>query len=1779
MFRQVHTSPHLKRAAAFAAACLIGATSVPATVLPLYARAEETADSTANDASSSTASTRKAKDTTIIEVREALPENYSWINDYAYTVNLSEDGTGTITLLRCAAVGDETVYGCALIDNIPYQIVIAKRCFTECPGLTSLTFEAGCGLSECPEEAKTMKAVAPADSSRLFAGNTSLASLDVSGLDFSATEDISSLAEGDEALVSFTSGNMAPGSAIPGASVSAAAMFKNCKSLPVINLAFMDASNLTSMASMFLGCSAASKIKFGETFNTSRVTDMSNMFAGDRTVKEFSFGPAFDTSSVTDMSGMFAGTTCALSLKDFDTSNVVSMANMFRDRMGSEDIDLRSFNTANVEDMSYMFAVKYGNPVISFSENWSVANVTNAEGMFSGFGRTEDGEAPGVDITFEPFASRFRFARPISLKNFFQNSGFTAIDLRPWAGVNITDCAYMFENSKYLKSVSLQDVNMGNVQSMSHMFAECPLLEKVTALEKFTSQSCRRFDYMFYNCSSIKDLTMHEKNFSKALYMDHMFYGCDKAEIVNISDINTIDFNRLITAEDFDGPNGYLSLNRNIMYYSGARYPDRAASIKKSACNGLPDAQVSVYPYYHVTDSRGLDQYEPVYEETPMTAHILCQVDYQDDREGYKTENFVGPLALCNKEILTTCINHVSAEDATDEIRATWFCPNDHINPKTKKPYTTNNNVDTNYYEIYGGSNDDKVFVYNPTQDEWNKTYNACTFASIPTTETVKDASGNPKIIVKAPDRFLIYGMDISANPGHSVTLNAPAYNMTGDSGISHIEDTNPSDYPVFPAISERSFVYGNGHEGEHKIPALKQKGFRFLGWYDQNNKKVSGSDGSCIPDGKTNQVLTPRFQIRESKILLSAGTIPEGFDEKRTGIRVKPGQEKLWHGKNGTYYAVTTVGDGLFALPEAIIPPVKSDETLANMEAWHDDNGFLSDGVQGTAVLKNYVFDHEQIFPNFSASWTTEVMTEKERAGLSDELPENQASGLVDNIDPENPDPAAVERAEQRYKNMTEEEKASVTEEELTILNQARALVDQKKLTDDANQRADDAEQEKAAAEDEAKTAKDEAEQAKNDAIAARAEAEKAHEEAMASKAEAELKVAEAEAKAEQARKEAEEAKAAAAMGDNEAAAKLIAAESSRQEAIEKQKEAEAALAKAEADLENAQKEKEAAEAANKTLSDTNANLTDDNAALKAENEELKEENESLLTANGHELKDAKDEIADLKKQLSDANAALDALKKEGENTGTTSQETEELQKELAQAKADLAAAKEEAAKNKAEAETAKQELVKAQAEAEAAKKEAQEAKKEAEEAASGEALEEAKKETASLKKQVKTLQAQLETARDEAEEAKAEAKTAKSQLTAAQSEAKKAKSEAVTAIAQLATAQNEAKTAKAQLTSAQNEARTAKAQLSTAQNETKTAKAQLTSAQNEAKTAKAQLTSAQNEAKTAKAQLSTAQNEAKTAKAQLTSAQNEAKTAKAQLATAQAETKKAKAEAEAAKAAGDDSEEVADLTRRNAALTKELASTKKQLSQAKANTSTNSATTSSTSSTSSKSKTGSATSSSKTGTNSTYGSNSSSSASNSAKNGNTYSGSSNTGSGSSTAAGGTYRNSTSSSAGISGSSSYSGTSGYRASAGSSDASDTDASANDEFMMSWLEEDEGADSGSTGSGFTDSSSAGTSYNEEGSYTYFTDEDTEDSADTGEEGSEDAEDQDTDSEPDKATSGFGSETTEDNSGASPVVLVFLLIGAVFTSIAIVLTVRKNKQENARRKAPAPKGRR
>ncbi|MEE3481616.1 MAG: BspA family leucine-rich repeat surface protein [Lachnospiraceae bacterium] len=1651
MFRKVHTSPHIKRAGAFIAALLIAATSVPGTVMPLYVRAAETA-SAASDTSS-----RKIKDSLFIEVREALPENYSWINDYAYSLGLSDDGKEIVTLYRCAAKGDATVYGCALIDNIPYRVVIAKRCFTDCPELTSLKFEAGCGLTDCPEEAKTMKAIAPSDSSRLFAGDTALTALDLRGLDFSRAEDISSLAEGDEALTSFKCGNLAPGSAIPGASVSAAAMFKNCKNLPEIDLTSMDTSAVTSMASMFLGCSAASKISFGEAFDTSRVTDMSNMFAGDRTVKEFSFGPAFSTSSVTNMSGMFAGTACALDLRKFNTASVTSMANMFRDRMGNGTIDLSSFNTKNVTDMSYMFALKYGSPAITFGGNWSVANVTNAEGLFAGYGRTAGGEAPTEDITFAPFISRFCFAQPISLNCFFKDSGFTSIDLKAWAGLDIRNCAHMFEGSRYLKNIDLQKVNTAKVQSMSYMFADCSALTGVEGADTFSTAGCIRLDHIFYNCSSIERLGFTNKDFSKVLYMDHMFDGCVNAQIINISDYKTIDYSRLISAADLDGKDGYLS-SKDAMCYNGDRFRGQAKEIQKRAGNGLPDQERYIYPYYHVTDSRGMDQYEPVYEETPMTVRILSKVDYTDGRQGFTAQGFAGPLALCDTEILSTCINHVSARDATAAIRATWFCPNDHIDPKTNKPYTTRGRADTNYYEIYGGVSDGQTFVYNPTQDEWNQTYTACTLNSIPTTETAKDASGNPQIIIKAPDRFDVYGMDITENRTHKVTLTAPAYNMTGDSGISHMEEIDPADYPIFPVISERTFTYGSGNAAAHKLPALKQKGFRFLGWFDQNNKKVSASDGTCIPDGKTDQTLTPRFQIRESKIILNAGTLPEGFDVSRTGIRVKAGQEKLWHGSNGTFYAITTVGDGLFSLPEAIIPPIKSDEKLAVMETWHDDNGFIADGVQGPPVRSTYVFDHEQVFPNYSASWTTKVLTEEEKAGLPDKVPANTGSDAGDNT---GSDPAA-------------EEKIKAAEEEAK-----KAKEEAQKAIDQAQKEKDEAQK----AKEEAQKEKDEAQKAKEEAEAARKKAEEAHAEAMASKTEADQKAAEAEAarkEAEKARQEVEAEKAAA--DDTGAAEKLLAADKARQEAIEKQKEAEEALAKAQADLEKAQKAREAAEAANKTLAETNENLTKDNAALKAMNEDMKEENDSLLTANGNELKDAIEDIAKLKKQLSETNAALDALKKENEGKD----------------KADSNSSEESGANAKEQA---------------AAKAENEEANKEIE----------------ALKQQVLALQTQLTSTKNDLKLARSEAANAKAGQTAAQKQADTAK-------AQLSAAQNEAKTAKIQLTAAQNEAKTAKARLSAAQNAAKIAQGQLTAAQNEAKKAKTQLTAAQNEAKTAKGQVATARAEAKKAKADAASAKKTGsdsqkvaeltkknKALTKELTAAQAEAKKAKEEAEAAKEAGDDSNEVADLKKKNAALTSELDSAKKELSEAKTGTDSR---------------------------NETSSNSTDSDSTNSAKGGNTQPAGTNSGTNSSES---------------------SNTSGYKASAGGSDTSDTDAGANDEFMMSWLEEDENSDGSSSG----DSSSAGSSYNDEGSYTYFDDEEIEDTEDFDDTDGE--ENDDSDSEPDKAASGFGSGET-DGDGVSPLVLVFLLLGTAFTVVSIVLTIRKNRQE-ARRKAPAPRGRR
>ena len=122
-------------------------------------------------------------------------------------------------------------------------------------------------------------------------------------------------------------------------------MFAGCSSLTSIDVSHFDTSNVTNMESMFRGSETKKRTGGGysyfcvgniaeldlSNFNTSKVINMGAMFYNQVALKNVNV-TSFDTSNVTNMSGMFEHWPylTELDLSSFDTSQVTSMGGMFR---------------------------------------------------------------------------------------------------------------------------------------------------------------------------------------------------------------------------------------------------------------------------------------------------------------------------------------------------------------------------------------------------------------------------------------------------------------------------------------------------------------------------------------------------------------------------------------------------------------------------------------------------------------------------------------------------------------------------------------------------------------------------------------------------------------------------------------------------------------------------------------------------------------------------------------------------------------------------------------------------------------------------------------------------------------------------------------------------------------------------------------------------------------------------------------------------------------------------------------------------------------------------------------------------------------------------------------------------------------------------------------------------------------------------------------------------------------------------------------------------------
>ena len=156
--------------------------------------------------------------------------------------------------------------------------------------------------------------------------------------------------------------------------------------------------NITSMNSMFKGCSEVTEIIGLENINTSNVTNTINTFYNCASLKSLNIS-SWNMGKVTNMSSMFNGCSSItnIDLSNWNVSKATDMSSMFRNCSSMTHLDLSRWVVDNVQNMPDMF--NGCSKLNSLTLNWDLSHVLVLRGMFQGAGLSK---IEGITFSEEP---------------------------------------------------------------------------------------------------------------------------------------------------------------------------------------------------------------------------------------------------------------------------------------------------------------------------------------------------------------------------------------------------------------------------------------------------------------------------------------------------------------------------------------------------------------------------------------------------------------------------------------------------------------------------------------------------------------------------------------------------------------------------------------------------------------------------------------------------------------------------------------------------------------------------------------------------------------------------------------------------------------------------------------------------------------------------------------------------------------------------------------------------------------------------------------------------------------------------------------------------------------------------------------------------------------------------------------------------------------------------------------------------------------------------------
>ena len=311
------------------------------------------------------------------------------------------------------------------------------------------------------EDEDGSKVVAPQDCRYLLRRLNLVLSVDVSGLDVSRVENMSSMFSGCSSLSSLDASGWNTGNV-----ENMSYMFDDCSALASLDVSDWNTGNVQYMTSMFEGCSSLASLDVSG-WNTGNVQYMTSMFHGCSALSSLD-ASGWNTGNVQYMTSMFEGCSALSSLNasGWNTGNVQGMSSMFHGCSSLSSLEASGWNTGNVQGMSFMF---HGCSSLSSLDvsGWNTGNVQDMSGMFEGC------------------------------------SSLSSLDVSGWNTGNVQYMSSMFHGCSSLSSLDASGWNTGKVQYMSVMFFGCSALEAICVGNSWSTAAVTSSTNMFYGCGHL----------------------------------------------------------------------------------------------------------------------------------------------------------------------------------------------------------------------------------------------------------------------------------------------------------------------------------------------------------------------------------------------------------------------------------------------------------------------------------------------------------------------------------------------------------------------------------------------------------------------------------------------------------------------------------------------------------------------------------------------------------------------------------------------------------------------------------------------------------------------------------------------------------------------------------------------------------------------------------------------------------------------------------------------------------------------------------------------------------------------------------------------------------------------------------------------------------------------------------------------------------------------------------------------------------------------------